>query len=148
MLNLVLDTDAAGPDAPQSVGDRMEQRVSQTTTPEQLVALLATWFTEVHPRIAPILRVIDQAGASDPEIAALGMRRALQRFTNYHHAARILRGRGGLRASLTVERAAATIWSLGHPNTYRLLVVDQGWSLTGYRAWLEDQLAAALLPTR
>lgn len=69
-------------------------------------------------------------------------------FTNYHHAARILRGRGGLRASLTVERAAATIWSLGHPNTYRLLVVDQGWSLTGYRAWLEDQLAAALLPTR
>lgn len=147
VLSLILDTDAAGPDAPQSVRDRMEQRVSQTTTPAQLIALLAAWFTEVHPRIASVLRVIDQAAASDPEIAELAMRRARQRFANYHHAARTLRDRDGLDPDVSVEQAAATIWSLGHPNTYHLLVIDQGWPLAGYRAWLEGQLTAALLPS-
>lgn len=148
VLSLVLDTAAAGPDAPQPVRERMQQRVAQTTTPDQLIVLLATWFAEVHPRVAPILRLIDQAGASDPEIAALGLRRARQRVTNYRHAARTLRDRDGLRTDLTLEQAAATIWSLGAPHTYHLLVIDQSWPLADYRTWLEHQLAAALLPAR
>jgi hypothetical protein len=59
-----------------------------------------------------------------------------------------LRDRGGLHTDLSVEQAAATIWSLGHPDTYHLLVIDQGWPLTAYGAWLERQLSAALLPDR
>lgn len=146
VLSLVLDIDASGPDAPESVRDRMEQRATHTTTPGEVITLLATWFTEVHPRVAPILRVIAQAGATDPDIATLGLRRARQRFTNYHQAARLLRDRDGLRADLSDAQAAATIWSLGHPDTYHLLVLDQRWPLADYGAWLERQLAAALLP--
>ncbi len=42
------------------------------------------------------------------------------------------------------EEAAAVIWSIGHPDTYRSLVVDNGWSSERYRTWLAAGLAAAL----
>jgi hypothetical protein len=40
--------------------------------------------------------------------------------------------------------AAAAIWSLGHPQTYRTLVGDAGWSVKAYREWLVRSLSAAL----
>jgi AcrR family transcriptional regulator len=147
VLSLVLDTAAAGPDAPQAVRERMQQRAAHKATPEALIELLATWFAEVHPRIAPILRVITEAGGFDPEIAELGTRRARQRFENYHLAARELADRQALREGTSIEQAAATIWALGHPDVYQLLVIDQRWPTATYTTWLERQLGAALLPS-
>lgn len=74
------------------------------------------------------------------------MQRARQRFDNYHHAAATLHDLGGLRTDLSHAQAAATIWSLGHPGTYHLLVIDQAGAPARYRAWLRQQLSAALLP--
>jgi hypothetical protein len=42
---------------------------------------------------------------------------------------------------MTDEQAAATIWSVGHPTTYRALVIEAGWSPESYRAWLRAALA-------
>jgi len=39
---------------------------------------------------------------------------------------------------------AAAICSVGHPQVYRTLVQDAGWSVPAYREWLAKALAAAL----
>jgi hypothetical protein len=52
---------------------------------------------------------------------------------------------GALAPGLTVERARDLIWLHTAPDTYRLLVLERGWSLDDYQRWLATSLAAALL---
>lgn len=40
---------------------------------------------------------------------------------------------------------AAITFSLGHPESYRLLVLPSGWSTNRWAAWVTDALVAALL---
>jgi AcrR family transcriptional regulator len=53
---------------------------------------------------------------------------------------------GALAPGRTVERARDLIWLHTAPDTYRLLVLERGWSLDDYQRWLATSLAAALLP--
>jgi hypothetical protein len=80
----------------------------------------------------------------DHEVAKLEQRRATQRLIKYGDAAAALRERRGLRRGLSDHEAAALIWSVGHPQVYRTLVDDVGWSLDAYRNWLRSALTAAL----
>jgi hypothetical protein len=89
--------------------------------------------------------VIRDAAGIDPEIAALERRRAAQRFDNYHLAAAEVAARRHLRPGLDADGAAAVIWAIGSPQTYRFLVVEQGWEVARYRRWVEASLTAALL---
>jgi AcrR family transcriptional regulator len=52
---------------------------------------------------------------------------------------------GALAPGLTVERARDLIWLHTAPDTYRLLVLERGWSLDDYERWFATSLAAALL---
>jgi AcrR family transcriptional regulator len=146
VLAKVLDHTVAGPRAPATVPEFMRERTRAVADAPGVVRLLAEWFAEGVPRAAPILKVIAEAAAVDPEAAALDAERARQRLGNYMEAARELARRGGLRRGLTAEAAAAIIWSVGHPSTYRLLVEQERWSLPRYRRWVESTLSSALLP--
>jgi hypothetical protein len=55
-----------------------------------------------------------------------------------------VRSLGGLTSGLSDEEAAAVIWSIGHPDTYRFLVHDQEWTPERYREWMVTSLTAAL----
>lgn len=46
---------------------------------------------------------------------------------------------------LPQDEVAALIWTLGHPETYRFLVVEQGWPAARYPSWIADTLKARLL---
>ncbi len=144
VLSAVVDLVAAGPAAPTSVRTFMQERTQATHTLTDMLGVLAEWFVDVHPRLADVFRLIRQAAAVDPEVAALEHDRASQRLTNYSLAAARVRALGGLTNGLSDEEAAAMIWSLGHPDTYRFLVHDHRWSLERYRLWLAASLAAAL----
>ncbi|HEX4325942.1 MAG TPA: hypothetical protein VH105_03940, partial [Burkholderiales bacterium] len=74
--------------------------------------------------------------------------RAEQRLRNYAKAARALKARNALAEGYTLEEAAAVVWSIGHPQVYRMLVTQQGWTLGRYRDWVHKALLAALLPAR
>jgi AcrR family transcriptional regulator len=144
LLSAVLDSAAAGPNAPAQVLEFMRDRTRQAEDLQSLVAVLADWFTEVHQRTGAVLGVIAQAAAVDADVATLEKARALQRLTRYHEAAAAVRARGGLTSGMTDEDAAAAIWSLGHPQAYRTLVNDAGWTPEAYREWILKALAAAL----
>lgn len=144
VLSAVLDLVAAGPNSPAPVPQFMAERAGAARNPDELIDVLADWFVELHPRVADLFRLIGQAAAIDPEVTAMERARADQRMRNYTLAAAQLRERGGLTNGLTDEEAAATIWSLGHPNAYRTLVIDLGWPSDSYRHWLVTSLQAGL----
>lgn len=144
LLSAVLDAAASGPHSPSNVLELMRQRTADAPDFDAFIAVLADWFVEVHRRTGPVMRVIAQAAAVDPSVEKLQSARALQRLERYGEAAAAVRSRGGLRSGMSDADAAAAIWSLGHPQTYRTLVGDAGWTVKAYRGWLLRSLAAAL----
>lgn len=143
VLSAVLDAAASGPTR-MSVLELMRRRTAEAEDFDALITVLADWFMDVHDRIGPVLDVIAQAAAVDPVVRELQKDRALQRLTRYSEAAGALRTRGGLTSGISDADAAAVIWSLGHPQTYRTLVTDAGWTVPAYRAWLQRALSATL----
>ncbi len=144
LLSAVLDRAAAGPGAQAGVLDLMRERTRQAPDFETLVGVLADWFVEVHPRTAGINAVIARAAALDDTAAQLQTDRGQQRLRRYEEAAAAARARGGLGSGMSDAEGAAAIWSLGHPQTYRALVLDAGWPVTAYREWLAKALAGTL----
>jgi AcrR family transcriptional regulator len=144
VLNAVLDRTVVGPNAPATVPQFMRERSSAATNIPEVVEIFADWFVEVNPRSAPVFAIIRQAGALDPEVAELERARARQRLNNYTQAAAAARARGGLGAGVTDEQAAASIWSIAHPDTYRALVTDGPMTKASYREWLTVTLGRVL----
>ena len=145
LLSRVLDFAAAGDRAPRPVPAFMREQAEAEPDPRKVIAQLVEFWRGGLERTAPIFEVIRQAAALDAEIAALETQRAQARLKNYGTAARLLADRGHLRAGLDPDAAAAIIFSLGHPESYRLLVHRSGWSSDRWAAWVTDALAAALL---
>ncbi|MEO6309095.1 MAG: TetR family transcriptional regulator [Leifsonia sp.] len=144
LLSAVLDLAAAGPDAPRLVPAVMRQRVGGATTAAEIIRILSDWFAEANLRTANVFEIIAQAAAVDPEVAALERRRAAARLHNYGEAAESLRALRGLRGGMSNPEAAAAIWAVGHPQVYRMLVSELGWSSEAYRDWVEKALRGAL----
>ena len=109
------------------------------------VAVQTIYNAVALPRTAAVFRIIREAAAADPEIATLERGRSAQRLRNYRQAAQLLADRGGLRAGLTIDAAAATIFAIGHPESYRALVLDGAWDDDTWAAWVQATLESALL---
>jgi hypothetical protein len=104
--------------------------------------------SRAHARSAAIYLAIRQAAAVDTEAAELEQTLADQRFSGHREAAHELARGKDLRPGLTLDHAAAAIWTLGHSDTHRFLCQRRGWSALPYSRWLTDELYAALLPPR
>lgn len=145
LLSRVLDFAAAGERAPAPVAQFMREQAELEPDPRRLIAQLVDLWHTALPRTAPIFRIIREVAATDPEIAELDRTRAAQRLSNYGHAATMLAKHGALRKGLTIEAAAAAIFAIGHPETYRTLVLDGDWSNTDWTAWAQGTLEDTLL---
>lgn len=147
LLSRVLDFAAAGERSPSPVPQFMREQAESEPDPRRIIAQLVEFWRGALPRTAPVFRIIREAAASDPEIALLERDRAAQRLRNYRQAAQLLADRDALRPGLTIAAAAAAIFALGHPETYRELVVDGDWDDDVWADWLQATLEAALLDT-
>jgi AcrR family transcriptional regulator len=145
ILSRVLDLAAAGDWAPVPVPQFMREQAEREPDPRRIIAQLVEFWRGALPRTAPVFRVIREAAASDSDAAALEQARAKQRLRNYGHAARLLARRGALRKGLGIDQAAAAIFAIGHPETYRALVLDGDWDDDRWAAWARAALEAALL---
>ena len=145
VLSRVLDFAAAGERTPVPVPRFMHEQAEREPDPRRIIAQLVAFWRGALPRTAPVFRVIREAAAGDPEIAALERARSAQRLANYRLAAGTLAQRGALRSGLTIEAAAAAIFALGHSEAYRALVIDGGWDDDAWAAWVQSALEAALL---
>ena len=145
ILARVLDFAAAGDRAPVPVAEFMGEQAERESDPRRIVAQLVEFWRGALPRTAGVFRVIREAAAADPEIAALEHTRTVQRLSNYGHAAKLLAERDALREGMTIDAAAAAIFAVGHPETYRALVVDGDWNDDDWGTWAQDTLEHTLL---
>ena len=145
VLSRVLDFAAAGERAPVAVPQFMREQAERESDPVRIIEQLVEFWQRALPRTAPVFRVIRDAAAIDPEAATLERDRAAQRLRNYETAARMLDERDALRDGLTIDQAATTIFTIGHPDIYRTLVLDGDWYDRQWAEWARATLEAALI---
>ncbi|MEA2210403.1 MAG: hypothetical protein QOF83_351 [Solirubrobacteraceae bacterium] len=145
VLSRVLDFAAAGERAPVPVPQFMREQAEREADPVEIIGQLVDFWQGALPRTAPVFKILREAAAIDPDAAALDRDRAAQRLHNYTIAAQLLDQHGALRDGLTIDQAAATIFTVGHPETYRTLVHDGTWDNPRWATWARTTLEAALL---
>jgi AcrR family transcriptional regulator len=118
-----------------------EELTIQDAEPGQVVE----HWRRALPADARVFGLIRDAAAVDPAIAELERRRAERRLAECQTAAHLFEQRGLLREGLTVRRAAATIFAIGHPEIYRALVLNGPWDDSLWATWARSTLNAALL---
>jgi AcrR family transcriptional regulator len=116
-----------GDDEAAPVGERPWFRaVLEDPDPERKLRLNVENAKLVRGRIGGVLGVLRDAAATGPEIAALWARIQVEFFDNQRSVVEDLHRRKALRPGLDVARATDIMWTLNHPDVYRLLLADRG----------------------
>ena len=144
LLAAVLDLASARPDQPEAQPAPLRSLAGEAQTAAEIVRILTDWIADLNVQTSGVHRVIAQAAGIDADITELEIRRSAQRLLRYGEVASTLRSRYGLPGGVSDHEAAATVWALGHPQAYRSLVLDLGWSDAAYREWLGRALQGAL----
>lgn len=113
--------------------------------PRRQLALYARTQPGIWSRVGPLLRVLEAAAASEPDLRRLQQEQDARRHAGLTRFTQVLHERGALRAELTPQRAADLLVTLGSHATYQSLVITRGWTHEQYAAWLADTLQHCLL---
>jgi AcrR family transcriptional regulator len=119
--------------------------VLEEQDPERQLRLNAHNSATGKRRISATLEVIRSAAAADPDVAALWQRIQTDYHANQRAIVERLHERGDLQPDLDVKQATDILWTINHPNTWQLLVVDRGWTPDQYEQWTGDLACAQLL---
>jgi AcrR family transcriptional regulator len=133
----------AGPVPAEERSDAMQ---AAETDPRRIIRGWGTLTTEVAPRVAPILLLVRDAAASDPEMASLQVELDEQRLQRMTANARRLAAAGHLRENVPVDLAGEILWTYSSAAVFELLVLRRRWPLDRYGAFIADAMIAALLP--
>ena len=120
------------------------QAVAAARTAPDKLAIYAAAMRELIPRLAPLVAVLKQAGAADPDCAAVWAQISSRRAANMRRFAADLRSTGELRDDLSDDEVADIIWSTNAPEYY-LLLVERGWTPERYERLLADVWTRTLL---
>ena len=107
----------------------------------------AAAVASMHPRMAPLIRVLQAAAPQDESLAAVWKEISERRAANMRLLAADLRATGQLRSELSLEQVADVIWSMNAPEYYALLVEQRGWPLAQFERWLAEAWCRTLLST-
>jgi AcrR family transcriptional regulator len=113
--------------------------------PEIKFALYAKTIRETHARLAPLFLALRDASSTEPEAKAVWQEISDRRAANMRKFVAEIRKSGWLRAGLSTNDAADTIWATNSPELYVLLTGDRGWSPARYERWLADTWVRLLL---
>ncbi len=146
ILSELIDVSMAGDDAPVSILERgWVQEMREEPDPQRRVQILARNGRLILERTASVYEVLRGASTADPQLASLWELNKAQRFAGQRALVRILTEGDPLREGLITRTAADIVFAIGSPETYRLLVVDRGWSGDRFERWYADALARLLL---
>jgi AcrR family transcriptional regulator len=128
--------------------ERRSDRMQATQhDPRTIIRGWGVLTMEVAPKVAPVLLLVREAAASDPELARLQEEMDAARLTRMTHNARTLLKGGHLRKGITLVAAADVLWTYSSPELYELLVIRRGWSVERYGRFVAAAMIAALLPS-
>jgi len=145
LVRAIRDKALAG-DGPIHAERRSDRMQSTERDPGNTIRGWSVLAMEVAPRVAPVLLLVRQAAASDPELARLQQEMDAARLTRMTHNAQTLLKGGHLRPGMTLDAATDVLWTYSSPELYELLVLRRGWSVQRYGEFIADAMIAALLP--
>jgi TetR/AcrR family transcriptional regulator of autoinduction and epiphytic fitness len=146
LMRQLIEGTITGDDDPAPVTRRAESRaVADEPDASRRAQLDAALSRTIVQRVGPIVRVAEEAAASDPDLAATMETIRAARRREMLDAATLLAGPEGLR--LDQEEAAATLYVLYSPQVADMLMKDHGWSPQRYEAWLARMILEAVLGT-
>jgi AcrR family transcriptional regulator len=122
------------------------QHVYAGPTAHDVLRRFARVIAAVAERACPIALVAYAAADADPDIAALTAQLDQQRLLGAAALAVLVADRSGDVDPARIEAIRDTIWTLNSPLQYRLLVVERGWSVARYAAWIEQAMLALTMP--
>lgn len=117
----------------------------EAPVPERQLRLNARNSRMVKQRIAGVIGVIRDGATSDPAIGKLW--REIENSFRHNQQAIVesIDRKQGLKAGLGTTRATDILWTLNHPDLWRLLVSERGWTPEDYERWFGDIACQQLL---
>jgi AcrR family transcriptional regulator len=144
LLRQLIERAITGDDEPLPITERAEaQAIAADPDARRLAGRDAALSRSITERVAPIVRVAQEAAASDPELAAAVEAIKAARRQEMMASTRIVAGPDGLRVSR--EQAAATLYVLYSPQVADMLMGDYGWSPQRYERWLARMILEAVI---
>jgi AcrR family transcriptional regulator len=134
--------EGAGPVPAEQRSDRLQ---TLETDPRKIVAGWGRFVTEISPRGSPILLLVRDAAATNPELRELLDEIDAARLRRMTVNARRMHRAGHLRPGVTVRAAADIMWTYSSAELYELLVIRRGMSVRRYGRFVADAMASALL---
>ncbi|THV41099.1 TetR/AcrR family transcriptional regulator [Glycomyces buryatensis] len=145
LVKELVDVTIAGDDEPvPTLGRDWFQEAVEAETGQELLERFVEGTSGVLARVAPILKVIATAAATDQELAAEWDRAEDPRYTVITRAATAFLEKPGARKSLTVEEAADRMFGLLSPELYQVMVADRGWDEGEWQRWTLGLLRSEL----
>lgn len=146
LFRLLIERAISGSDKRVPAEERDYVRaIRAETDAARKLQLYAAALARIQPRLAPLIRVLQNAASLDSELEALWQTISERRADNMRLLAKDLAATGRLRSALSESKAADVIWSMNSPEFYLLLVEQRGWSLQEYERWLGDAWIQLLL---
>jgi AcrR family transcriptional regulator len=124
---------------------RSDDLQATESDPRTVIQGWGRFTAEIAPRVSPILLLIRDAAATDPEVGALLEEMDADRLRRMTLNARRLRDAGHLRAGTTLAQAADILWTYSSPELYELLVLRRGWTPPRYGRFIADAMIKTLL---
>ncbi|MGA9102133.1 TetR/AcrR family transcriptional regulator [Aeromicrobium sp.] len=144
LLRQLIEVTITGDDEPEPITERAEAlAVAAEPDARRRAELDAAMSRSITERVAPIIRVVGEAAASDPELAAMMEAVKAARREEMITSATIVAGPDGL--SVDVDEAAATLYVIYSPQVADMLMRDYGWSAERYEQWLARMILATVI---
>lgn len=102
---------------------------------DRRIARLAREGAAVLARRAAIDEIVAQAAGADPEAAALLEAGRRERWAGQRRLLELLLGHHDLPDGGSLDRAADSLFAIGSPEVYRLLVTGRGWTHAEFETW-------------
>ena len=138
-------TEALQGEDPVPAEQRSDELHARESDPRAIIQAWGALSAEIAPRVSPILLLIRDAAATNPEGRTLLEEMDADRLRRMTHNARRLRDAGHLRGGITLAQAADVLWTFSSPELYELLVLRRGWTPKRYGRFIADAMIQALL---
>ena len=147
LFRLLTETAISGTDEPVPVLQRDYIRaLAAESSGRRKLEIYATAITAIQQRMAPLYRAAQQAAAAEPALAEVWRQLLDRRARNMPLLIEDLESAGALRAGISRQEAADTVWAVNSTEVYQLMTETRGWSPEHYRQWLTRTLCRLLLP--
>jgi predicted nuclease with RNAse H fold len=131
----------AGDDAPVAILERGWVREARSEAdPRRRLELIVRGVCTIAARAAPLMEVLRDAAAVEPEMRALLEERHRRRYETQKAMVEVLLAGRSVRSPLTLRQAADVFFALVGHDMYRLFVLRRGWTVRAWQAWLVDSL--------